>query len=157
MKEGIIYMEYDVCIIGSGITGASIAFELSKYDLKTVVLEKENDVSMKTTKANSAIIHAGYDPKPGTKMARLNVLGSELIRKLQPKLNFHYKNIGSLVIGRSEADHKLINDLFQRGLQSGVKGMRILRTTQEVHALEPHVNKDIDYALYASSAAIVSP
>src|SRR5574344_650630 len=115
MKEGIIYMEYDVCIIGTGITGASIAFELSKYDLNVLVLEKENDVSMKTTKANSAIIHAGYDPLPGTKMARLNVLGSKLVKELQPKLNFHYKNIGSLVVGHTEHDHMAINELFLRG------------------------------------------
>jgi glycerol-3-phosphate dehydrogenase len=150
-------MKYDVAIIGCGITGASIAFELSKYDLKAVILEKENDVSMKTTKANSAIIHAGYDPKPGTKMAELNVLGSQLVHDLAPKLGFHYKQLGSLVIGRNEADHKVINDLYERGVKNGVKGLKILKTQQEVHAIEKHVNKDIDYALYAPSAAIVSP
>jgi glycerol-3-phosphate dehydrogenase len=150
-------MKYDVAIIGCGITGASIAFELSKYNLHAVVIEKENDIAMKTTKANSGIIHAGYDPKPGTVMARLNVEGSGLVHDLAKLLNFHYRQIGSLVIGKTEDDHKVINDLFDRGIANGVKGMRILKTQLEVHQIEPNVNKDIDYALYAPSAAIVAP
>lgn len=150
-------MKYDVAIIGCGITGASIAFELAKYDIKAVIIERENDVSMKTTKANSAIIHAGYDPKPGTNMARLNVLGSSLIHDLAPKLNFHYKQIGSVVVGRTEADHKVINSLFDRGIANGVKGLKILRTQQALHEIDRHINKDCDYALYAPTAAIVSP
>jgi glycerol-3-phosphate dehydrogenase len=150
-------MKYDAAIIGCGITGASIAFELAKYNLRVVILEKENDVAMKTTKANSGIIHAGYDPKPGTTMARLNVEGSKLVHNLAKLLNFHYKQIGSLVIGKTEDDHKVINDLYDRGVVNGVKGMKILKTQAEVHAIEPNVNKDIDYALYAPSAAIVAP
>ena len=73
---------YDVLIIGCGITGAAAAFELSKYKLKTGILERENDVSLGTTKANSAILHAGYDPEPGSLMARLNVRGVELAKEL---------------------------------------------------------------------------
>lgn len=150
-------MHYDILIIGSGITGVSIAFELSKYDLKVGLIEKENDISMKTTKANSGIIHAGYDPKSETLMAKLNVLGSNLIHDLAPILNFHYEQCGSLVIGSSEDDHLLINTLYERGLKNGVKDMYLLKTTKEVHALEPHLAKEIDYALYSKSAGIVSP
>lgn len=94
-------MKYDVLIIGAGIVGSSIAFELSKYDLKVAVVEKENDVSLGTTKANSGIVHAGYDPRPGTIMARLNVLGNKMYEELAPKLNVHYKKIGSLVDRKS--------------------------------------------------------
>ncbi len=150
-------MRYDVAIIGAGITGSSIAFELSKYNLKVVVIEKENDVAMKTTKANSGIVHAGYDPKPGTLMARLNIEGSQLIHELAPKLNFHYSQIGSLVIGSTEEDHAVINELFNRGVANGVKGLKLLKTQREVHLIEPNINKDINYALYAPSAAICSP
>lgn len=151
-------MKYDVLIIGGGICGSSIAFELSKYNLKVALMEKENDVAMKTTKANSAIIHAGYDPKPGTVMARLNVLGSNLVRELAPKLNFHYKSIGSLVVGRNEKDHRLIDELYERGVKNGVKGMKVLRSRKEIEELgETNLKEGIDYALYAPSAAIVSP
>ena len=90
---------YDVIIIGCGVIGAAAAFELSKYRLSVAVLEKENDVSLRTSKANSAIIHAGYDPEPQTLMAKLNARGSELIRELAPRLCVPYRQTGSLVLG----------------------------------------------------------
>lgn len=150
-------MLYDVAIIGAGITGTSLAFELSKYELNVVLIDKENDVAMKTTKANSGIVHAGYDPKPGTKMARLNVEGCRLIHDLSEKLNFHYRQIGSLVIGSTEEEHRKIDELYERGIQNGVPELRILKTKEEVHALEPHLNPEIDYALYAPTCGVVSP
>lgn len=151
-------MKYDIIIIGAGITGSSIALELSKYNLRVLVLEKENDVSMKTTKANSAIIHAGYDPKENTLMARLNVLGSKMVKDLASKLNFHYKQIGSLVIGKKETDKELIDTLYQRGKNNGVEGLELLTSREEIEAIgETSLSSDIDYALLAKSAAIVSP
>jgi glycerol-3-phosphate dehydrogenase len=151
-------MKYDVAIIGCGITGSAIALELSKYDLKVLVIEKENDVAMMTTKANSAIIHAGYDPLPGTRMARDNVLGSRLTEELAEKMNFHYKKIGSLVIGRKDKDKGLIDTLYERGCKNGVKDLKILDGREEILSIgEENLSEDIDYALYAPSAAIVSP
>ncbi len=151
-------MKYDVAIIGCGITGASIAMELSKYNLNVIVLEKENDVAMQTTKANSAIIHAGYDPKPGTLMAKYNVMGSRMTKELAEKIHFHYDQIGSLVIGRKDRDKELIDTLYQRGVLNGVEGMRLLTTREEILSLgEKNLAEDIDYALYSPSAAIVSP
>ncbi len=151
-------MKYDVALIGCGITGASIAMELSKYELNVIVLEKENDVAMQTTKANSAIIHAGYDPKPGTLMAKYNVMGSLLTKELAKKIHFHYSQIGSLVIGRKEKDKELIDTLYQRGVANDVEGMRLLTNREEILSLgETNLAEDIDYALYAPSAAIVSP
>lgn len=150
-------MSYDVALIGAGITGSSLAFELSKYELNVILIDKENDIAMKTTKANSGIVHAGYDPKPGTKMARLNVEGCKLIHDLHPLLNFHYKQIGSLVIGSTEEDHKKIEDLYERGLKNGVPDMELLKTKEEVHALDKNLNPEIDYALYAKSCGVVSP
>lgn len=150
-------MLYDIAIIGAGITGSSIAFELSKYKLNVVLIEKENDIAMKTTKANSGIVHAGYDPKPGTKMARLNVEGCKLIHDLHPLLNFHYSQIGSLVIGSSEEEHQKIDALYQRGLENKVPDLYLLKTKEEVHALEPNLNEEIDYALYAKTCGVCSP
>lgn len=149
-------MKYDVLIIGAGIVGSSIAFELSKYDLKVAVVEKENDVSLGTTKANSGIVHAGYDPRPGTTMARLNVLGNKMYAELAPKLNVHYKKIGSLVIGRNDKDKALIEELFRRGKENGVPELSII-DKDEIRKIEPNLNEDITVALLAKSAAIVSP
>jgi len=85
---------FDVTLIGCGVVGAGIAFELSKCKLSVAVLEKENDIACGTTKANSAIVHAGYDPLPGTKMARLNVQGSKMMEELCRRLSVDYKRIG---------------------------------------------------------------
>lgn len=147
---------YDVLIIGAGITGASIAMELSKYHLKVAWLEKHNDVAMETSRANSGIIHSGYDPKPGTQMAWMNVLGAKLFQELAQKLNIHYEQIGSLVIGRDQQDLHMIEQLYERGVANGVQGLQILRGAQ-LRAVEPNLNEDIQYALYSPSAAIISP
>jgi len=147
----------DVLIIGAGITGTAIAYECSKYQLSIALVEAENDVSMKTTKANSGIVHAGYDPLPGTLMARLNVEGSKLTRELAPVLGFHYDPIGSLVIGSTESDHAIINELFDRGKKNGVEGLSILKTAKEVHKLDPNLAPEINYALLAKSAAVCAP
>lgn len=150
-------MNFDVLIIGGGITGCSIAYELSKFDLKIGLIERENDVAMKTTKANSAIIHAGYDAPENTMMAKLNVMGNELTPELAKKLNFHFKKIGSLVLGREE-DLPQIERLYQRGRYNGVKGLKILKSREEIVALgEKNLQEDICCALYAPSAGIVSP
>lgn len=147
---------YDVLIIGAGITGAAVAMELSKYQLKVAWVERHNDVAMETTKANSGIIHAGYDPKPETHMARLNVLGSKLFQQLAPKLNIHYEPIGSLVIGKDDQDQLLLQELYRRGLENGVEGLELLNR-QQVLELEPNLCDDVQGALLAPSAAIISP
>lgn len=149
-------MKYDVTIIGCGITGASIAYELAKYDLNVLILEKENDVSLRTTKANSGIIHAGYDPKPDTLMSKLNVYGSKHYAKLAKDLNVHYRQIGSLVVGRNEDDKKIINELYKRGLEAGVEKLQILNS-EELHKMEPHLEASLNIALYAPTAGIIAP
>lgn len=102
---------YDVAIIGAGITGCAIAYELGKYNVKAVIVEKENDVSEGTTKANSAIIHGGYDPKPGTKMAEYNIKGNVYTKELCEKLDVPYKQIGALVVAFSEEEKKTLEEL----------------------------------------------
>lgn len=147
---------YDVLIIGCGITGAAAAFELSKYRLKVAVLERENDVACGTTKANSAILHAGYDPEPGSLMARMNVRGVELGRELCRRLDVPYRNTGSFVLGFCEQDKLLLAQLFAKGLKNRVPGLELL-TGDQARALEPNLSGAVTACLYAPTASIVSP
>lgn len=146
----------DVAIIGCGIVGAATAYELSGYELSVVVLERENDVAQGTSKANSAIIHAGYDPEPGTVMAKLNVKGSLRTKELCQKLDVPYKQCGSLVIAFSEGEMDSISTLYERGLQNGVPDIAIL-DVEKVRQMEPALNQSVVGALHSPTAAIVSP
>lgn len=147
---------YDVAIIGSGITGSACAYFLSKYRLKIAVIEKNNDVCCGTTKANSAIIHAGYDPHPETLMAKLNVKGSEMAKEICAKLDVPYNQIGSLVVAFSEEEAKTVEELFERGNANGVPDLKILNR-KELKEAEPMISDEALCALYAPSAAIVNP
>ena len=147
---------YDVAIVGSGITGSACAYFLSKYRLKIAVIEKNNDVCCGTTKANSAIIHAGYDPHPETLMAKLNVKGSEMAKEICAKLDVPYNQIGSLVVAFSEEEAKTVEELFERGNANGVPDLKILNR-EELKEAEPMISDEALCALYAPSAAIVNP
>lgn len=146
----------DVVIIGGGICGCSLLYELSRYKASVALLEKENDLTEGATKANSAIVHAGYDPRPGTMMARYNVEGNRIIEQLCADLDVLYRKNGSLVIGFSEGDRPTIEDLYQRGVSNGVPDMRVVEY-EELHRMEPNLNDKALFALYAPSAGIVSP
>ncbi|MDA3732995.1 NAD(P)/FAD-dependent oxidoreductase [Niameybacter massiliensis] len=147
---------YDVIIIGAGVCGASIARELSKYEVNVAVVEKNNDLASGTTKANSGIVHAGYDPEPGTLMAKYNVEGNKLIEVLCKDLDVPYKKVGSLVLAFDEKDLLHLQKLYERGVENGVPGLKLL-TKEEVLEKEPSINKEIHGALYAPSAGVVGP
>ncbi|MDS0526022.1 NAD(P)/FAD-dependent oxidoreductase [Clostridium sp. SHJSY1] len=147
---------YDVAIIGAGVVGCSIFRELTKYNLKVVVLEKENDVSLGTSKANSAIVHAGYDPKEGTLMAKYNVKGNEMFEDLCKELSVPFKRNGSLILAFNEEDMDTIRGLYENGTKVGVKNLKVL-TMDETLELEPNLNEDIKGALYAPTGGIVGP
>lgn len=147
---------YDVAIIGAGVIGASIFRELTKYNLKVILIEKENDVSMGTTKANSAIVHAGYDPKPGTLMAKYNVKGNEMFEVICKELSVPFKRNGSLVIAYNNDDMEGLNKLYLNGLENSVKGLKILKK-EEVLKLEPNLTDEIVGALFAPTGGIVGP
>ena len=149
-------MKYDVAVIGCGIVGAAAAYELSRYNCKVLVLEAKNDVANCTTKANSAILHAGYDPAPGTLMAETNVRGVALAKELCEKLDVEREEIGSLVLAFGEEDERHLEKLYRQGLANGVPELELL-TADEVHALEPNLSDKVTAALYAPTAAIVSP
>ena len=147
---------YDVAIIGCGIIGAAAAYELSRYHLSIAILEKENDVACGATKANSAVVHAGYDPEPGTLMAKLNVRGNILIRQLCAKLDVPFQQCGSFVLAFSKEDASFLETLLRRGRINGVPGLAIIGG-DELREAEPFVSGEAAAALYAPSAGIVSP
>ena len=147
---------YDVAIIGAGVIGASIFRELTKYNLNVIVIEKENDVSMGTSKANSAIIHAGYDPKEGTLMAKYNVKGNEMFDELCKELHVPFKRNGSLVLAFNNDDLITINTLFKNGEKNGVKGLKILNK-EETLKMEPNINSEVKGALFAPTGGIIGP
>ena len=149
-------MDYDVVIIGCGVVGAACAYELAKHQLRLCVLEASNDVANGTTKANSAIVHAGYDPLPGTKMARLNVAGTAMMGELCRKLDVPYRNNGSLVLSLSEQDDGILRTLYAQGQTNGVPGLALLDREQTL-AMEPNLSPDLRGALFAPSAGIVNP
>ncbi len=124
---------YDVAIVGCGVVGAAAAYALSRYQLKVVVLEKENDVAQGCTKANSAILHAGYDPRPGTLLARLNVEGVRLAKEICRKLDVPYRECGSFVVAFSEEEMGVLRELFARGEANGVPDLRLWEARRRVH------------------------
>ena len=156
MKGELLKLVYDVAIIGAGIIGCGVARELSRFDCKTVLIDRENDVAMGTTRANSAIIHAGYDPEPGTLMAKYNVPGNKMAEEICRELDVPFRRCGSFVLAFDENDMKTVRHLYENGIANGVPDMKIL-SGDEVRAMEPNVSPECVGALYAPSAGIVNP
>jgi glycerol-3-phosphate dehydrogenase len=146
----------DVVIIGGGVTGCSIARELSRYDMKITLVEKEEDVACGTSKGNSAIVHAGFDASPGTWKAKLNVAGNKLYPALCEELDVPFKLNGSLVVAINEEEEMALHELLDRGETNGVKGLRIIKR-DELHALEPNLSPDARAALDAPTGGLVCP
>lgn len=147
---------YDVVIIGAGVSGCAVARELARYQLNICVAEKEEDVCCGTSKANSAIVHAGFDAESGSLMARLNVEGNEMMEGLSRELDFPFRRNGSLVICLREEEKPELETLYQRGLKNGVKGLRIIGR-EELNTLEPNSSDEAIGALYAPTGGIVCP
>lgn len=151
-----MYTESDIVIIGSGITGCAFAREISRYRASVVLLERESDVAEGATKANSGIVHAGYDARPGTLKAHYNLLGADMYPDLCRELGVPYRRNGSLVIALNPSDRETIVRLKERGETNGVRGLEILER-EAVLALEPSLNPEIVCALSVPTGAIVSP
>lgn len=147
---------YDVIIIGAGVSGCASARELSRYKARICVLEKSEDVCCGTSKANSAIVHAGYDADTGSLMAKLNVQGSRMMEQLSRELDFEFQRTGSLVLCRNEEDMPKLQELYDRGCANGVEGLRIVKQ-EELREMEPNISDDAVAALYAPTAGIVCP
>ncbi|MBT9777280.1 FAD-dependent oxidoreductase [Clostridium sp. MCC353] len=147
---------YDVLIIGCGVIGAAMAYELSKYQLSVCVCERSNDVANAVTKANSAILHAGFDCPVGSLEARLNVEGIELAKEICEKLDVERRDVPSFVIAFDEREMKELEILYERGVANEVPGVRII-SREEALSIEPALNPDIKAALYAPGSAIINP
>lgn len=147
---------YDVIIIGAGVTGCAIARELSRLQLNVLVLEKEEDVCCGTSKANSAVIHAGHDAQPGTLKAKFNVLGNAMMDQLSRELDFPFKRNGSLVLCLDKAQLPQLEELLERGRQNGVEGLRIV-TGKEIKTLEPNLSDEVQAVLFCPTGGIVCP
>lgn len=148
--------DYEIIIIGAGVSGAAIARELSKYSVKCCVLEKEEDVCCGTSKANSAIIHAGYDAANGSMMAKMNVEGNAMMDALAKDLDIPFERKGSLVLCFREEDMPRLQKLYDNGIANGVPKLQILKK-DEVKKMEPNVSDEVYAALYAPTAGIVCP
>ena len=147
---------YDVIIIGAGVSGAATARELSRYEVKACVIEKEEDVCCGTSKANSAIVHVGYDAPEGSLMAKLNVRGNQMMEQLSRELDFPFKRNGSLVVCLREEDMPKLQELYHRGVANGVPNLRILNS-EELKEMEPNISDQAYAALYAPTGGIVCP
>ncbi len=156
MGQGRINIMYDICIIGAGVTGCAIARELSRYEADICVLERCEDVCCGTSKANSAIIHAGFDAQEGSLMARLNVEGSRRMDRLAQELDFPFRRNGSLVVCLHEEERPALQALYERGVRNGVEGLRIL-SREEALEKEPNLQSTVTGALYAPTGGIVCP
>lgn len=149
-------MDWDVAVIGGGVTGCAIARYLSRWDLKICLLEKEEDVCSGTSKANSAIVHAGYDPVPGTLKAKLNIRGSEMMPALAKELDFDFRRNGSMIICFDENDLPALKALYERGIANGVKEMQLL-DGDEARRIEPNLSDSVVGALLCPTGGIVCP
>ena len=149
-------MTYDCIIIGAGVSGSATARELSKYDLNVCVLEKGEDVCSGTSKANSAIVHAGFDAAEGSLMAKLNVEGNQMMDEVASDLDIPFERNGSLVVCIHEEEKGGLQDLYDRGIANGVKDMKIL-DKKELHEMEPNLSDQCVAALYAPTGGIICP
>ena len=147
---------FDVAVIGAGVVGGMVARELTRYSLSVCILEKCSDVAMGATRANSAIVHAGFDAKEGSLKARLNVRGSEMMEDVARELGVKYKRNGSLVVGFNDEDKKTLEGLLERGRKNGVRELKLL-SRDEILAIEKNIGQTVTVALHAPTGAIICP
>lgn len=149
-------MKYDVLIAGAGVIGGMVARELSKYQLSVCLLEKENDVAMGATKANSGIIHGGYDPEPNTLKAQMNTQGVGLLYEAAEQLHVPYRQNGSMICAFGADQEAAIHELYERGLTNGISEMKVI-SGEEARKLEPNLSEEITLVLHVPTAGIICP
>ncbi|HZK28998.1 MAG TPA: NAD(P)/FAD-dependent oxidoreductase [Clostridia bacterium] len=147
---------YDLAIIGAGAIGSALAYTLSRYDLRIALIERENDVAMGATRANTAIIHAGYDPAPDTLMGQLNVEGTRLCYRLCEELDVEHRKTGSFVVAFDAEQRATLDVLYRYGIENGCQGLEIINGT-EARRREPNLSEEIVAALWAPEAGVINP
>ena len=155
-QHNVVHPMTDVIIIGGGIIGNFIAYELSKLELSCLLLEKETELSFGVSKSNSGIIHTGFQAEATTLKARLAVMGNGLYEEIAKKLNFPFKRIGELIVGFNEEDLATIKDIFENGKKLKIPNMKLVDRLW-ISKNEPNLSPEIKYALLGESAAIINP
>ncbi len=148
--------DFEVLVVGAGIVGTMIARDLSRYRVNAALLEREPDVAVGSTKANSAIVHAGFDPEPGTLKASLNVRGTALYPRVTADLGVEFSQTGSLVVAVNQDEVPTLETLLERGRRNGVSGLEILKR-ERLLSIEPNLNRASVAALFAPTAGITCP
>ncbi len=148
---------YDVIIIGGGVVGCAVARELSRYRCKTLLLEKTNDICNGQSKANTAILHGGYDAKPGTLKAKFNVLGNAMFDRLHEELDVPVQWNTSLVVSFQEDGHPMLEKLLQQGIDNGCRGELRIIDREELRRREPNIGSTACEALLVGAGGIVCP
>lgn len=147
---------YDAAIIGGGVVGCAVARELSRYDLRICLIEKEKEIGSGMPRAGSAVVHAGFDAVPGTLKARLNVLGNKMMDQLAEELDFDFIRNGAIVLCFDDSDVIRLLELYDRGKMNGVPGLKLL-DRKKLGRREPNITKNSPYGLYAPTGGIVCP
>jgi glycerol-3-phosphate dehydrogenase len=147
---------YDIIIIGGGVVGAMTARFLSRYQLSILLIEKESDIGMGASSANSAIVHAGYDPLPGTLKAKMNVAGNPMWDALSGELNFPFERRGDYVVAVGEDELPALEELLEQGRRNGVPGMHLI-SGEEMRLREPNISPQVSGALWAPTGGICDP
>lgn len=147
---------FDIAIVGAGITGCAIARQLAHYDLSICVVEAANDIALGASKANGGLVHAGYDPAPGTVKAQVNARGCELYGTWAQELGFLFRRTGSMVLGFNDQDREHLDKLRQNGLANGVPELSIIGP-ERIHELEPRASAEATCALWCPSTGYVDP
>ena len=147
---------YKTAIIGAGVVGAMTARRLAAYDMNLVILEKEEDVAMGQSKANSGIVHAGFDPVPGSLKAKLNVMGNAMMEKTADELGVKFRRNGSLIVAFTDEDCITLEKLYERGIVNGVPELDII-SGEEARRIEKNLSPRVKMALYAKTGGVVCP
>lgn len=147
---------FDIAIVGAGITGCAIARQLARYDLSICVVETANDIALGASKANGGLVHAGYDPAPGTVKAQVNARGCELYGTWAQELGFLFRRTGSMVLGFNDEDRAHLEKLRRNGLANGVPELSIVGPDR-IRELEPRASADATCALWCPSTGFVDP
>lgn len=147
---------YKTAIIGAGVVGAMAARRLSSYDMDLVILEKEEDVAMGQSKANSGIVHAGFDPLPGSLKAKMNVQGNAMMEKTAEELGVSFRRNGSLILAFTDEECKALKRLYERGLSNGVPKLKLV-SGEEARRIEKNLPETVKMALYAGTGGVICP
>ena len=147
---------YDIAIIGAGCVGSAIAQRLSKYNINIILIDKESDVCMGASKANSGIIHQGYFTTKGSLKEKLCLRGNELIDEIGPKIGVDYERIGAVFCATSKIERETLESEYSKSQNRGVE-VELITDLNKIHEIEPQLNENVITILHFPRAGIIIP